>query len=112
MNKGSKMMKKTAQKTAIRVKSQRTSPIGVTPDKETRINFIASSKLDQEISSAARASHTTKSGLIREAVKEYILKIEKNALEEALEQGYRTHSAANTQLNKEWEAADAEWPRH
>jgi predicted DNA-binding protein len=101
-------MRTTTQRTHIRRKRLTSAPAADAGKPEARINFIASSELDERITSAARSARTTKSNLIREAVKEYILKIEKNALDHALEEGYKAYYGSQSRMNAEWEAADAQ----
>ena len=76
--------------------------------KDARINFITSTELDQKIASVASEIGVTKSEFIREAVKEYISRVEKERLRTELEAGYKANYAFDAQLNEEWEVADAE----
>lgn len=76
------------------------------PKDKERINLFVTSELSEQINKVAEDENSTISDVVREAIKEYILKIENAKINRELEEGYKANYNYYLKSQDEWDYAD------
>lgn len=85
-----------------------TGTISLSSGKKERVNFLVSQELLKRAHRVAKESDVTLSDFIRNALLNYLEELERKRTIKELEEGYKVNTTYYNQMNKEWEAADAE----
>ncbi len=73
-----------------------------------RKNFLLPVELEERINRVSRRLRKDFSQLTREALQQYVEKIEQENLERELAEGYSANAARIKAVNQDWESADAD----
>ncbi len=76
------------------------------PKGKERISLFVTSDISQQIYKVAEDENSTISDVVREAIKEYIAKIEKEKTNRELEEGYKANYNYYLKSQDEWDYAD------
>ncbi|NUN08241.1 MAG: hypothetical protein HUU54_03615 [Ignavibacteriaceae bacterium] len=76
------------------------------PKGKERINLFVTSELSEQIYKVAEDENSTISDVVREAIKEYISKIENAKINRELEEGYKANYNYYLKSQDEWDYAD------
>lgn len=77
-------------------------------NKKERLSFFVNSELSEKVNQISKQNKLTTSEIVRNALQEYILKLEKARIESELEDGYKANHDYYLKSQKEWEYADKE----
>ena len=81
----------------------------LTKSKKKRLSLFVNSELSERVIQISKQSKLTASKIIRNALQEYVCKLEKaKKIESELETGYKANHDYYLKSQKEWEYADIE----
>lgn len=77
-------------------------------NKKERLSFFVSQDLSEKVNIISKQTKLTVSEIVRKALQSYIEKIEKDEVEQALEEGYKANHNYYLRTQEEWKHADKE----
>ncbi len=83
-------------------------PTRTTAQKVRRKNFLLAVELEERANHVGKRLKKDFSQLTREALEEYVGRLEREILEQELAAGYTANAKLIEEMNREWEAADAD----
>jgi len=83
-------------------------PSGHSKTKKERLSFFVNQDLSKKVNRISKQTNQAVSELARKALKEYIEQIEKEKIEQELENGYKANYDYYLKSQEEWNYADKE----
>ena len=77
-------------------------------NKKERLSFFVNQDLSEKVNIISKQTKLTVSEIVRKALQSYIEKIEKDEVEQALEEGYKANHNYYLRTQEEWKHADKE----
>ena len=77
-------------------------------NKKERLSFFVNREISEKINVISKQTNLTVSEIARKALQSYIEKIEKEEVEQALEEGYKANHNYYLKTQEEWKHADKE----